>query len=280
VGRDDFQVSATVEGERARLVLDAVDEDGKFQNFLQFRGRCSSPKLKGQELQVTQTAPGRYETTFLADEVGTYFVNLTWTDQDGRKGLFTTGIPISFSPEFLKLDANEPLLRSVQGITGGREFSLGDPRGVFRREGLPESRSSQDIWPALLLAAILLFPADVFVRRVWIPWDKVWAFVVATYGRVVRGGRRIEIASPVERLLRAKPKLKGGGLPVKRFQARPEAPKEGVRAPDLGKKVTEKKTAPKPPAPEKKPKPGEPSGPGTYTGRLLDAKKRAFKRKR
>ena len=279
VGRDDFEASVRIEGEVGRLTLDAVDRDGKFLNFLQFEGRVSSPSLKGEELQVTQTAPGRYETTFKADEVGTYFVNLTHTSEDGEQGMYITGVPVSYSPEFLRLKTNETLLHSLHDISGGRELSLQDPRGVFQRDGLVPSRTRQDIWPGLLLAAILLFPLDVFVRRVWIPYEKVWRFLVTAYHRVFRRRGPVTIPSPVERLLKAKPKLKRAGLPLKRFVVKEGATGEEVRPADVGRAPV-KEEKPREEKPKEAPKPKEGTPPGTYTGRLLDAKKRAFKRKK
>ncbi|MCZ6688480.1 MAG: glutamine amidotransferase [Planctomycetota bacterium] len=280
IGRDDFQTNARIEGEIGHLSLDAVDIDGNFLNFLRFKGRVTSPSLKGQDVTVTQTAPGRYETSFRADEVGTYFVNLTYTDDEGRTGLYTTGIPVSYSPEFLKLTTNDSLLHSIRDLTGGREFSLGDPRGVFQRTGLTPSRSSQDIWQTLLFAAILLFPVDVFVRRVWIPYEKIWNYLVARYQSFLGRGRGAAISSPVERLLKAKPKLKGRGLPLKRFRAREGASTDEVRPAGLVAPIKKKKETPKRSIRKEQAKPSEAEAPQNYTGRLLDAKRRAFKRRK
>jgi hypothetical protein len=275
--RGEFQATSRVEGEMATLSLDAVDYGGQFVNFLRFQGRFTAPSLEGGEIRVEQTAPGRYETSFRATDVGTYFVNLTFQDEDGNRGYYTTGIPVSYSPEYLKLRTNETFLHGARDLTGGRELSVQDPRGVFERTGLRVSRSYQDIWPGLVLAAALLFVGDIVIRRVWIPWEKIWAFLLVIYGRLMRQRKRVEIVSPVQRLLKAKPKLKGTGIPLKKIETPARLPtKDTIRAPAL--EDGEEKKKPVPP-PEKKGKEDAESPRQTYTGRLLDAKKRAFKRR-
>ena len=61
--------------------------------------------------------------------------------------------------------SNPDLLRRIAQLTGGR-FNP-DPREVFEAGGRTAS-SSIDLWPALLLAAILLNLVELAARKGWL----------------------------------------------------------------------------------------------------------------
>ena len=70
---------------RIRVVVDALDKDNQFLNFLQIRGNVVNPDLKGEGIELVQTAPGKYEATFdAADSSGNYFVNLGYRGRRRR----------------------------------------------------------------------------------------------------------------------------------------------------------------------------------------------------
>ena len=67
-----------------------------------------------------------------------------------------------YSPEYRAAGADRGLLRELARRTGGGE--LAEPAAAFAHT-LPVAARGQVIWPSLLLAAALLFPLDVAVRR-------------------------------------------------------------------------------------------------------------------
>ncbi len=58
-------VALTVRREdgRIKVVVDALDKDDQFLNFLRIQGNVIDPDLKASPLELSQTAPGRYEAT-------------------------------------------------------------------------------------------------------------------------------------------------------------------------------------------------------------------------
>jgi hypothetical protein len=65
--------------------------------------------------------------------------------------------------EYRLLGTNERLLAALTAATGGREIAAG--KDAWSHD-LGTTTASIDLWPALLLLALLLWPIDVAVRRV------------------------------------------------------------------------------------------------------------------
>jgi len=129
---------------------------------------------------------------------------------------------------------------------------------VFRRD-LPPSRDFRELWSVLVALAAILFPLDVFVRRVAIDWG--------TLLRRMRGHAAAAPARKDERMDRLRTVKREAASrapaflepPAKTGPSQPEAPREPG--------------APPPAAPADEPVAE------SYTGRLLAAKKRARERK-
>jgi hypothetical protein len=103
----------------------------------------------------------------------------------------------------------------VAETAGGRTFPpLGTkPRDDLRRRVFRRDRHArtapQDLWPALLLAAALLFPIDVGIRRLMIEPAEARAYLIRGIERVrerlpSRARRRVEREEAFGRLLAAK----------------------------------------------------------------------------
>ncbi|MBI3191322.1 MAG: hypothetical protein HYZ36_01570, partial [Pedosphaera parvula] len=165
----DYHVQTRIEGSEGRIVVDAVNDRGDFENFLEIAGTVTSPDIKNQSIHLSQTGPGRYEAGFRADQVGTYIVNLL---QAGRENAapFRTGVAVSYSPEYRQFETNHGLLKQIAETSGGR--LLGPADNVFEHN-LPPVQVSRPLWQGLLLAALCLFPFDVFVRQVMIDYERL-----------------------------------------------------------------------------------------------------------
>ena len=54
-----FVVASDVRGDKVRVIVNALDKDDQFLNFLSPTGNVLGPDMKSHELQLRQTAPGR-----------------------------------------------------------------------------------------------------------------------------------------------------------------------------------------------------------------------------
>ena len=105
-----------------RVVVTALDDKNEFLNFLTMTGTAVGPDLKKPlDLEIEQTAPGRYVGTFPVHEAGSYFVTIN----PGRgMAPLRTGVNVPYSDEFRDRGANDALLdpacrRAAQGRSAG-----------------------------------------------------------------------------------------------------------------------------------------------------------------
>ena len=106
-------VALTVRREdgRIKVVVNALDKDDQFLNFLRIQGNVIDPDLKASPLELTQSAPGRYEATIdNADARGNYFVNLGYRGADGAQGVVSSGVSVPYSDEYRELRSNPATL--------------------------------------------------------------------------------------------------------------------------------------------------------------------------
>jgi hypothetical protein len=139
------------------------------------------PDLKSAPIELSQTAPGRYEGTIeRAEASGNYFVNLGYRGPDGVQGVVSSGVSVPYSDEYRELRSNPTTLETLASLTDG-QFSTWEAfpdgridlartvseRDHFRRDPelvIPKSYAA--LWPMLLWMAACLFLGDVAVRRI------------------------------------------------------------------------------------------------------------------
>ena len=237
------EVSVTLEGEQARVTIDAVDQSGAFVDGLEARLSVVGPEGEPMRAELAQTAPGRYEGAFVPPAEGAYLMRLTASSPE-RGGpdealdtlALTTGWVMGYSPEYAALEGDPAYLARLADLGGGvviedpAEALAHDLRGIGVR---------RDLWPILLALAALLLPFDVGMRRLALSrrdLGRARAWIVAHLPR--RRPRPVpETPTPVRRL----------------FQAKSRA---GKRTPEAGAPPP----AEPPPAPERPPQPE--AGPG------------------
>ena len=187
---DNGNLSMTLRREdgKVKVLVDALDKRQQFLNFLQIQGAVVRPDSavgvpdknpNENQLQLVQTAPGRYEATIEnAEARGNYFVSLAYKGPDGSKGIVSSGVSVPYSEEYKELRSNQDELESLARITGGSVYDWKTKSDVidlpatvknnnpFRRDEMTKPASGyQDIWPQLLAAAAFVFLTDVGVRR-------------------------------------------------------------------------------------------------------------------
>lgn len=162
----NFDIITRLEGNEGRIVVEALNKDAGFLNFLDIRGRLLTPDMEQVGLLMTQTGPGQYEATFDVHDDGNYLVNLRYVGPDGEEGMIRTGLSVPYSPEFRELNTNFTLLEQIADRTGGRMLEMTpDVATVFSRD-LPPSVSRQPVWRWVVQWLLLpLFLLDVASRR-------------------------------------------------------------------------------------------------------------------
>jgi uncharacterized membrane protein len=174
-----LQARVETEAGTARLSVDATAPDGTFLNGLDASASVVGPGSLTATVQLRQTAAGRYEGEFPASEEGAYLLRVQAASGGGRAVSTTTGLVVPYSPEYRPGADGPALLERLAAVTGGRATALDEVRAPFDPVPRPV-RTTTDLWPLLLLLAILLFPLDVGLRRVAVTrrdlaraWDEV-----------------------------------------------------------------------------------------------------------
>jgi hypothetical protein len=290
-----FSVATEVQEGKVKIVVTALDKDDQFVNFLKLGGVVVSPDMKPIDVQVKQTAPGRYVGEFDAKEKGSYFVMLN--PGPGRAPI-RAGVNVSYSDEYRARPTNEPLLRNLAGLvtkngTAGRLIDapkdLTDNKELvaallksdeFRRD-LPKATSSQDVWHLLILIGGCLFFVDVFVRRVSINFAWAAPLAMGVKNFILRREAQPATTETMQRLRSRKAEV-ADQLDQKRSATRFE-PAPDVKI-DL-EKMTKELSAE---APQKResPPPGQPGlapekrEEESYTSRLLKAKQKVWEERK
>jgi uncharacterized membrane protein len=162
----NFDTYTRVEGSRARIIVEALDQQGDYLNFLQFDSRMRDPGMQRVNTEFRQTGPGRYEAEVDVDQAGQYVASMGVYQGGQYVGTIRTGMSVPFSPEYRDLMTNEGLLRQVAEITGGRWLAADPAEDDIFSHDLPPSVAKQPVWDWIVAWLLLpLFLLDVAIRR-------------------------------------------------------------------------------------------------------------------
>ena len=190
-----FRVETKVRDGQGYVRIDAVDDQGKFVNFLRPRGKVvgPGPDFERGDVSLMQTGPGIYEGTFPVSERGVYMLNLTYTREDGSQGMIPAGLALGYSREYNYNTTNHVLLEELASVGGGRV--LGPDDNPFEHT-LEASATATPVWPFLVVIAVCLFPFEIFVRRVVVDFMAVYARAAAAARKIPALGRLVPIPRP------------------------------------------------------------------------------------
>jgi hypothetical protein len=177
------EVVVALEGETAHVTADAVDESGGFIDGLDAGVSVVGPAGGATWVELAQTAPGRYEGTFVPPAEGAYLMRLAGTLAGREAVARTAGWVMGYSPEYAALGGDPAYLATLAELGGGAV--LEEPAGALAHD-LKGAGVRQDLWPYLLGLAALLLPIDVGVRRLALSRRDVvraWGWLVAHLGR-------------------------------------------------------------------------------------------------
>jgi uncharacterized membrane protein len=278
----DFSTEVTMDKGQGLINVEALDEQGNYRNFVNLQATVLSPKGERQTVHVEQTGPGHYEAHFPTKEIGQYMLNLIETTNGVVVGTQPVGASVNYSPEFSEPEPNFNLLRRIAESGGGKVLDPMDPLVNPFLHDRQKTFQPRDLWETLIKLAIILFCFDVGVRRIQLDREE-WLRATQTLRRV------IFFWQPPPRPAEAEESL--AALLARRDVVRSKQTAPAVEpSPDLFRHegpITVHLPGEEPPAvapprisePAESDKPAEESRPVTTTSRLLEAKRRAQKRK-
>lgn len=236
-GSDNFTLAADVREGTLHVVVNALDKDQAFLNFLPMQGTLVDPRRQVVDLSMEQTAPGRYVGRAAASTPGSYFI--TVVPGPGQAPL-RAGITVPYSAEFHDVDSNSPLLAELAAVvpkhgTAGQVIDAIAPSGqgtpgltlvstainVFRRD-LPRVDSRQPCWHWLALAAACLLLVDIVNRRVTVTYADIAPVLARAIAWLPGWRRELKPAPEVMSRLRQRKLEVGEQLDVRRAGIRLE----------------------------------------------------------
>lgn len=167
-----LQPHVELESGTAHVTVDATAPDGAFLNDLSTQAVIVAPGLVTSTVALHQTSAGRYEGQFRTEEEGAYIMQVQASGRSVGAMRQTVGIVVPYSPEYRGGQTDQGLLARLASLTGGRVLSP-DNLGAPFEHNLSAVQSSNELWPVLLLLAILLLPFDIGVRRLGIGWRDI-----------------------------------------------------------------------------------------------------------
>ncbi len=161
--QSSFPVTAEVIGDRVALRAQSVRPDGRYADLLDTRVTIVPPEGQARELQLPQTAPGTYALSTVVSEPGVYEARFAQYENGQPVREETLGFTIQGNAEQRSVGTNRALLERLAGLTGGRELT--EPAQAFERSNTARGERTDPFWFWFALAALLLLPLDIAVRR-------------------------------------------------------------------------------------------------------------------
>lgn len=162
--RATFPVTAEVVGDQVTLRAQSVRPDGRFGDLLDTRVTIVGPSGAGRELPLPQTAPGTYALSTTISDPGAYQARFAQYEGGKVAREETVGFTVRGNAEQRSVGINTALLERLAARTGGKQIV--DPTEAFQRDSGTHGDRPTPVWWWFALAALLLLPFDVAVRRV------------------------------------------------------------------------------------------------------------------
>jgi uncharacterized membrane protein len=203
--RRDARVAVRLDGGVGRVVVEAVDADGHYRNYLDLSGTVAAPGGRRLDVELSQTGAGRYEGTFDASTPGPYLV----TVREGEEGLVgSAGLVRPTGDELRGEGTDHAKLAQIAALTGGQ---VRNDLGRVFTDRPPLTYAYRPLWPLLTILAMCLMLLSVALRRLVLPMEAI----------------RRAIPAPVRRLFRVRPPRPAPATPAATLDALARAKAEG-----------------------------------------------------
>jgi hypothetical protein len=189
-GSANLRVMTENRGDQTLVTVEALSSDGERLSFANFVGRLAKPDATGEDVRLTQVAPGRYQALMPTDQSGSYMLSLRYAAPDPKvqggtlEGSVQAAITRPFADEYRVLQDNTALLTRIAEMTRGRVMPM-DPAqaNLWESKGLTMPVARTSIWLALAVLGMGVFLVDVAVRRVRIDIPAIASWVRSGFGR-------------------------------------------------------------------------------------------------
>jgi len=141
------------------ISIEARDADGQYRNLLRPVARVQVAGGSAASVPLRQVAPGRYESTVIADATKP----LTVTTTSAEAGTAARMIVPDEAAEYRFRAVDDLLLKSMASSTGGVWMPTAQTLAAAAGDRRTERRP---LWPGLLIAALVLWFVDLVLRRV------------------------------------------------------------------------------------------------------------------
>jgi uncharacterized membrane protein/Mg-chelatase subunit ChlD len=158
-----IEASFVTEGSTTKLRVESVAEDGSPRDFYSTAVSLTDPDLNSRAIGLAQVAPGVYEAPLGEIDAGAYVVRVSQTRAGSTPLGRTLGLVAPTPAEYRLLGSNDAFLSTLRSATGGRAIDA--PLEPWTHD-LEATDAYMDLWPMLLILALLLWPLDIALRRV------------------------------------------------------------------------------------------------------------------
>jgi uncharacterized membrane protein len=164
-GEETGGIEATfiTEGNQTKLRVESVAEDGSPRDFYTTAVALTTPDLTSKAIGLSQVAPGVYEAPLGEIDPGAYVIRVSQTRAGSTPLGRTLGLVAATPAEYRVLGTNDAFLATLRSATAGRAIQTAAEPWTH---DLRTNASSTDLWPTLLVLALLLWPLDIALRRV------------------------------------------------------------------------------------------------------------------
>jgi Mg-chelatase subunit ChlD/uncharacterized membrane protein len=159
-GSEGQRVEASIADELMTITLEGAEE---WPAGTEPAARVSYPDGTSEEIRLDRVSDFEFSAVVPARQGGTYAVGVSVANDEGEAVVLSSLATRSFAAEFLPGDPDPDLMASISSNTGGRgEIAVDE---AFSPEGLEEGLTEKQYRWWFLLAAALLWPFDVALRR-------------------------------------------------------------------------------------------------------------------
>jgi uncharacterized membrane protein len=245
-----IEASFVQEGGSTVLRVESVEDDGSPRDFYTTTVGLVEPDLGEQALQLVQTAPGVYEVPLGEIDPGAYVLRVNQTRPGSTALGRTLGMVAPTAAEYRLLGANEAFMATLRAATEGREIA--SPLEVWSHD-LATTNRYTELWPLLLVLALLLWPLDIAFRRV-------------SLGRRELADARRRLGAARERRVAARPAAVDGMLAARERAGGSAARSAILRVDGSATRATGVESEPTPPAGRRSTAPAPAQGQPSMTG--------------
>jgi hypothetical protein len=174
-----LQVRVVPNGDTVTLTADSVAPSGEPLDLADTEATITLPDGTVRDVTLRQVAPGRYAQDVALPADGPYAIAVRQRKDDQERSAsagYVQRYPAEYLPAASEGDdrrMGRPLLEQISAATGGTV--LQEAGGLPVAAPAPASGGTQGLWPWLLLAAAILWPLEIAVRRGWLgrlSWSK------------------------------------------------------------------------------------------------------------